>query len=135
MSADNTVKVLFVCVHNTGRSQMAEAFLNRMAGGRAVARSAGTEPASGVNPTVVQAMAEEGFDISGAKPKELTAEDAEWADRIITMGCSVDEACPMALVDEDWGLEDPAGQTAQKVREIRDQVLQRVQGLLAALDS
>ena len=114
---------------------MAEAFLNRVAAGTAVAKSAGAEPASGINPTVVRAMAEEGIDISGAKPKGLTAEDAEWADRIITMGCFVDETCPLALVDDDWGLDDPAGQPVERVLEIRHKVRWEVEELLATLDS
>ena len=133
MSDVNPVKVLFVCVHNTGRSQMAEAFLNHLAQGRAVAKSAGTIPASSVNLNVVEVMAEAGVDISGAGPMVLTMETAEWADRIITMGCSVGDVCPTALVDEDWGLEDPAGQPLEKVRAIRDQVLRRVSELLAEI--
>ena len=134
MSDVDALKVLFVCVHNTGRSQMAEAFLNHLANGRAVAKSAGTSPEQGVNPVVVEVMVEAGIDISGVKPKELTTETTEWADRIITMGCSVSEACPMALVDEDWGLEDPAGQPLEKVGAIRDQVFQRVHRLLSELE-
>src|SRR3990172_6012458 len=102
--------VLFVCVHNSGRSKMAEALFNRLAGGRAIALSAGTQPGDKVNPVVVEAMREVGIDISGSMPKALTPEMAEQADRIITMGCGADAeaVCPASFIEtEDWALEDP----------------------------
>jgi arsenate reductase len=97
-------KVLFVCVHNSGRSQMAEAFFNQLAGTRASASSAGTQPAPGVNPTVIQVMREAGLDISRNTPKMLTIEMMKDADRVITMGCGVAESCPAHIVPmENWG--------------------------------
>lgn len=128
-------RVLFVCVHNSGRSQMAEALLNRMAEGRAAAESAGTEPGEAVNPNAVKAMSELGIDISGARPKVITQEMVDRADRVITMGCSVEESCPALFLPnvEDWGLEDPAGKPLEKVREIRDEISRRVRALLEAL--
>lgn len=125
-------RVLFVCVHNSGRSQMAEALLNRMADGKAVAESAGTEPTEAVNPNAVKAMQELGIDISTARPKLLTQEMVDRADRVITMGCSVEESCPALFLPnvEDWGLEDPAGKPLEKVRGIRDEIVRRVQALL-----
>lgn len=123
--------VLFVCVHNSGRSQMAEAFFNHYAGGKARAISAGTSPANAVNPTVVEAMREAGIDISGNKPKLLTPDLMDRADMVITMGCGPEAACPATWVEtEDWALEDPAGQPLEKVREIRDEVRRRVLKLL-----
>lgn len=119
--------VLFVCVHNSGRSQMAEAFFNRLAGGRARALSAGTKPADKVNPMVVEAMREAGIDISGNKPKALTMDMLEKADRVITMGCGAEAACPASFVEtEDWQLEDPAGKRLPEVRKIRDEIKDRV---------
>ena len=127
-------RVLFVCVHNSGRSQMAEAFLNSLANGRARAESAGTEPASGLNPMVVQAMAQLGFDLSGHATKLISQEAADQADRVITMGCSIDEACPATLVPtEDWGLADPEGKPLEEVRAIRDEIHDRVRNLVAEL--
>jgi len=100
--------VLFVCVHNSGRSQMAEGFFNHLAGGWAWARSAGTMPAERVQPEVVQAMAEVGIDISEQRPKPLAAEMVESATRVITMGCEVERVCPAVFVPtEDWELDDP----------------------------
>lgn len=130
-------KVLFVCVHNSGRSKMAEAFFNRMAAGRDMeALSAGTQPANSVNPTVVAAMREVGIDLSGEVPRRLTREMAQSADRVITMGCGVAESCPAGfLITEDWGLEDPQGQPIEKVRQIRDQIRERVATLIASLES
>ncbi len=125
--------VLFVCVHNSGRSQMAEALLNEMAGGRVGAVSAGTAPAGEVNPAVVAAMKEVGLDISDRKPKRLTLRMIEQADRMITMGCGAEaEAiCPADTIKtEDWALDDPMGQPLEKVREIREQVRARVRTLL-----
>ncbi|HHH41373.1 MAG TPA: arsenate reductase ArsC [Chloroflexi bacterium] len=123
--------VLFVCVHNAGRSQMAEAFFNRLAAGRARAISAGTMPAERVHPEVVEAMAEVGIDLSRQKPKLLTPEMIEEASRIITMGCSVEEVCPAVFVpSDDWELEDPKGQSIEKVRAIRDEIRRRVEALV-----
>ena len=128
-------KVLFVCVHNSGRSQMAEAFFNKMANGRAAAISAGTQPASQVNPTVVAAMREVGIEIGNEKPKLLTLEMLESADRVVTMGCSEEEVCPASFVPtEDWKLEDPEGQPLEKVRKIRDEIKARVEVLIQAMD-
>ncbi|MFI5385128.1 MAG: arsenate reductase ArsC [Fimbriimonadales bacterium] len=128
--------VLFVCTHNAGRSQMAEAFLQKLAAERGLsirALSAGTVGGSRLNPMAVQAMAEIGIDMSGQEPKLLTQAMADEADRIITMGCGVDAAaCPARfLVTEDWGLDDPAGRPIERVREIRDQIRDRVERLLA----
>lgn len=128
---DNPRTVLFVCVHNSGRSQMAEAFLNRMSSGRAIAHSAGTFPGDQVNPTVVEAMAELGIDLSQKRPQLLTQAMLSEAERVITMGCNVKEACPANLVPtEDWGLEDPRGKPVEEVRRIRDQIRRRVEALL-----
>ena len=128
-------RILFVCVHNSGRSQMAEVLLNSMAGGKAVAESAGTEPGEAVNPVAVKAMAELGLDMSGARPKLLTQEMVDRADRVITMGCSVEESCPALFLPnvEDWGLEDPSGKALKKVREIRDEIARRMRALLEDL--
>ncbi|MGB9618965.1 MAG: arsenate reductase ArsC [Armatimonadota bacterium] len=125
-------KVVFVCVHNSGRSQMAEAFAKRLGAGRIEALSAGTEPADGLNPTVVEAMREIGYDMTGHYPKLLTPEMVESADRIITMGCGVDAGvCPASfLPTEDWGLDDPKGQPIEKVRQIRDEIERRVRALV-----
>ena len=127
-------RALFVCVHNTGRSQMAEAIFNHLAQGRAVATSAGTAPGESVLPSVVRAMREVGIDVSGGWPKALTEEMARETDRIIAMGCNVQEACPALRLDvEDWGIEDPQGKSMERVREIRDDIWRRVEGLLAEL--
>ena len=127
-------KVLFVCVHNAGRSQMAEAFFNRMAKGRAKGFSAGTQPADKVNPVVVEVMREVGIDISRRKPKMLTLEMLEDVDRVITMGCSVEKACPASSVPtEDWQLEDPEGKPIEQVRQIRDEVKAKVERLIKEL--
>ncbi|MFO7773390.1 MAG: arsenate reductase ArsC [Dehalococcoidia bacterium] len=124
-------KILFVCVHNSGRSQMAEAFFNRYAGPQARASSAGTLPASDLNHTVMEAMKEMGMDISQQRPKPLTTEMVQNADRVITMGCGVEEACPVVFVPvEDWQLEDPEGKPIQKVREIRDEIEAKVKKLV-----
>ncbi|MBI3946528.1 MAG: hypothetical protein HY321_11460 [Armatimonadetes bacterium] len=126
-------KVLFVCVHNSGRSKMAEAFLNQMAAGRGItALSAGTQPGDAVNPTVVAAMREVGIDLSGEQPRRLTPEMGRSADRVITMGCGVADSCPAGfLISEDWGLDDPKDQPLAKVRAIRDQIRERVAALIA----
>ena len=128
-------KVLFICVHNSGRSQMAEAFFNQMAKGKAIAISAGTKPAAHKDANVVEAMHEVGIDISNQKPKLLTPEILEDADRVFTMGCSVEETCPVSFVPaEDWKLEDPEGQPMEKVRQIRDEIKDRVRALIKSLD-
>ena len=125
-------RVLFVCVHNSGRSQMAEAFARELSGGRLDAESAGTEPTAGLNPVVVEAMRERGLDISGHRPKLLTPEMARRADRVFTMGCYADGACPAFMLDaEDWSLDDPHGQPIERVRAIRDDVEARVRALIA----
>jgi arsenate reductase len=127
--------LLFVCVENAGRSQMAEAFSNQYGKGKLVASSAGVMLADRVNPLVVEAMREKGIDISANKPKLLTTTMAEGADKIITMGCSVEKICPAPLLKNviDWNLEDPKGKPIEKVREIRDQIENRVLKLLAEL--
>jgi arsenate reductase len=127
-------RVLFVCVHNSGRSQMAEAFFNRMAGGKAVATSAGTQPAAHTDSNVVKAMREVGIDISNQKPKLLAYEMLQGVERVITMGCSVEEACPATYVPtEDWELEDPEGKPIERVRQIRDEIKAKVEALLREL--
>jgi len=129
-------KILFVCVHNSGRSQMAEAFFNQLAGNTALAFSAGTQPASQINPIVVQVMREAGLDISHHSPKLLTIEMLENADRVITMGCGVEKLCPAALVPmEDWGIDDPEGETIDQVRKIRDIVKNKVNILIKELNA
>jgi protein-tyrosine-phosphatase len=136
-SPDTAIKkVLFVCVHNSGRSQMAEALFNHYAAGRARASSAGTRPASHTDRNVVQAMKEIGIDFSAHRPKMLTAEMIEGADRVVTMGCGVEGVCPAAFVPtEDWELEDPEGKPIEKVREIRDEVEARVKRLVEEIDT
>ncbi len=127
-------KVLFVCVHNSGRSQMAEAFFNYYAEGKAVAISAGTEPAMAIDPKVVEVMREVGIDISSKVPKRLTSEMLDSVDRVVTMGCGVEGVCPASLVGtEDWGLEDPSGRPVEKIREIRDEIERKVKGLLGEI--
>ncbi len=128
-------RVLFVCVHNSGRSQMAEAFFNQIARGKAQALSAGTEPAATINPVVVEVMREIGIDIRQQKPKPLTPEMVEQADKVITMGCGVEAVCPATFVKtEDWNIDDPKGQPLDKVREIRDEIRERVVKMLEAAD-
>ncbi len=127
-------RVLFVCVHNSGRSQMAAAFMEHHAKGAVTVDSAGTVPSDAVNPVVVEAMMEKELDVSEGKPKLLTQEMADATDRIVTMGCSIEETCPTTFVPtEDWGLEDPAGKSIEQVRAIRDEVQVRVKQLLAEL--
>lgn len=127
-------KVLFVCVHNSGRSQMAEAFFNQLAKGEAVATSAGTRPAAHVDRNVADAMCEVGIDIRQQRPKPLTLEMVESADRVITMGCGVEEVCPASFIPtEDWTLEDPEGKPIEKVRQIRDQIRVKVEVLVKEL--
>lgn len=122
--------VLFVCVGNAARSQMAEALFNRAAGGKARALSAGTKPASAVDPQAVAVMSELGIDISRARPKALTMELLEPAVRVVTMGCGAEGVCPASFVEtEDWLLEDPKGKSLDEVRRIRDEIRVRVQRL------
>lgn len=135
-------RVLFVCTHNSGRSQMAEAFTRRLGAGRVGAESAGTMPVSGLNPAVVEAMAEIGYDLDGHHPKLMTPDMVQSADRIITMGCGVNlddaegAACPALFVEsEDWGLDDPAGHPVEKVREIRDLIRTKVEALVSELSA
>ena len=127
-------EVLFVCVHNAGRSQMAAALLSALSGGEAVALSAGTMPAERVHPEVVEAMREIALDFGGAIPQLVTEEMLEGAERVITMGCNVDDACPGAVFhSEDWGLPDPKGRPMDEVRAIRDTIRARVLELLDEL--
>jgi len=124
---------LFVCVQNSGRSQMAEAFFNKLAGGKVQALSAGTQPANEVNPVVVEAMKEVGIDISGNKPKALTMDMVEKAAKMITMGCGAEAeaVCPASFIEtEDWALEDPKGKNLEEVRKIRDEIKERVNKLV-----
>lgn len=121
--------VLFICVHNSGRSQMAEAFFNKIAEGRARAISAGSQPADEVNPVVVEAMREVGIDTSENKPKLLTFEMMEGIDKAVTMGC--ENACPLTTVETvDWGLDDPKDKPVEQVRKIRDEIRERVENLI-----
>jgi len=123
--------VLFVCVGNSGRSQMAEAFLNDLVNGKARAISAGTKPASAVDPRTIEVMREVGIDISAARPKALTMEMLEQADRVVTMGCGTEGVCPASFVEtEDWQIEDPKGKSLEEVRRIRDEIKTRVKRLL-----
>jgi arsenate reductase (thioredoxin) len=125
--------VLFLCVHNAGRSQMALGWFNHLAGGQAVAWSGGSEPGDRVNPAAVAAMAEVGIDIAGEYPKPWTDEIVRAADVVVTMGCG--DACPYypGTRYEDWALEDPHGQGIEAVRPIRDEIKQRVRNLLTEL--
>jgi arsenate reductase (thioredoxin) len=124
-------EVLFVCVHNAGRSQIAEALFNAYAGGAAHAVSAGTEPVQALNLAVVAVMREAGFDIAVHHPKLLTSEMVDAADRVITMGCAIDDpSCPAVVAEEDWGIDDPAMAPLPKVRQIRDDIARRVRALL-----
>ncbi len=133
----NAPTVLFVCVHNAGRSQMAAGYLKHLAGDRVEILSAGSIPADSINPMAIAAMLEEGIDISGAQPKLLTDETVELADVVITMGCG--DACKFypGKRYEDWKLEDPAGQGIECVRAIRDEIRSQVDELMMelALDS
>ncbi|MFC9263477.1 arsenate reductase ArsC [Streptomyces hydrogenans] len=135
MSESPLASVLFVCVHNAGRSQMAAGFLRHLAGDRVEVRSAGSLPGDQVNPAAVAAMAELGIDISDQEPKVLTVEAAQASDYIITMGCG--DACPYfpGKTYLDWVLEDPAGQGVEAVRPIRDEIKTLVEDLIAEIDS
>lgn len=125
--------VLFVCVHNAGRSQMAQGWLRHVAGNRIEVRSAGSEPADQINPSAIAVMAEVGIDITAEQPKILTVDAVREADAVITMGCG--DACPIfpGKRYEDWDLADPAGQGIDQVRPIRDEIRTRVQSLVAEL--
>ena len=130
MTTPDKPSVLFVCVHNAGRSQMAAGFLAALSGGAVEVRSAGSAPAAQVNPVAVEAMAEVGVDIAAEQPKVLTADAVQASDVVVTMGCG--EACPhvSGLRRMDWPLEDPKGKPIERVREIRDDVKARVVKLL-----
>jgi arsenate reductase (thioredoxin) len=125
--------VLFVCVHNAGRSQMAQGWLRHLAGGAIEVRSAGSEPADRVNPAAIEAMAEVGIDITAEQPKMLTVDAVQSSDAVITMGCG--DTCPIfpGKRYEDWDLPDPAGQGVEAVRPIRDEIGRRVQRLIDEL--
>jgi len=125
--------VLFVCVHNAGRSQMAAGYLQHLAGDRIEVLSAGSQPADEINPTAVAAMAEDGIDITANQPKVLTPEAVQASDVVITMGCG--DACPFypGKRYEDWKLDDPAGQGIEAVRPIRDEIRRRIEALIADL--
>lgn len=126
-------RVLFVCIHNAGRSVMAEAFANKIGEGKVGAKSAGTIPSDAPHPEIVEVMREVGIDVSGHSGTMITDEMVHGADRVITMGCAVDEgACPAIRYAnlEDWGLPDPKGQPLEKVRLIRDDIEERVQKLV-----
>jgi protein-tyrosine-phosphatase len=125
--------VLFVCVHNAGRSQMAAGYLQHLAGDRVTVLSAGSQPAASINPVAVEAMAEEGIDIAGNQPKVLSTEAVQDSDVVITMGCG--DTCPFfpGKRYEDWVLDDPAGQGIDAVRPIRDEIRARVEALIAEI--
>jgi arsenate reductase len=125
--------VLFVCVHNAGRSQMAAGYLRELGGDRVTVLSAGSAPADQINPAAIEAMAEQGIDIAGNQPTTLTPDAVQESDVVITMGCG--DACPYypGKRYEDWELDDPAGQGVEAVRAIRDQIKGRVEALLAEL--
>jgi arsenate reductase len=129
-----TPGVLFVCVHNAGRSQMAAVLLERLAGGRVRVRSAGSEPAEHVHPTVIQVMEEVGIDLAAERPTLLQDDTVRDSDVLITMGCG--DACPVlpGIRYEDWDLEDPAGEPIEVVRRIRDEIDERVRRVLADLE-
>ena len=130
---DDAPAVLFVCIHNAGRSQMAAGFASTLGAGRVRVLSAGSEPADQINPVAVAAMAEVGIDIAGAQPRVLAVDDVRASDVVITMGCG--DACPVfpGKRYEDWELTDPAGLPLGEVRPIRDDIESRVRGLLAGL--
>ncbi|MER7050928.1 MULTISPECIES: arsenate reductase ArsC [unclassified Streptomyces] len=135
MSSAPLASVLFVCVHNAGRSQMAAGFLRHLAGDRVEVRSAGSVPGDRVNPAAVEAMREAGVDIAGARPRILTTEAVQASDYVITMGCG--DACPVfpGKTYLDWALEDPAGRGVEAVRPIRDAIRARVEALVAEIDA
>ncbi len=129
------MRALFVCLHNAGRSQMSEALFARAAAGRHEARSAGTTPAARVHPEVVEAMAELGVDLGDRVPRQLSREDAEWADVVVTMGCG--DECPLIPGKRylDWDLPDPKGLPLEQVRRTREEIDRRVTALIAELDA
>ena len=129
---ESMMKVLFVCVENAGRSQMAEAFANEYGKDKVEALSAGTMPAKEVNSVVVQVMREKGIDLSANKPKLITNEMVKKADKTIVMGCSAQGFCPAPLLNKmiDWGIEDPKDKPIEKVREIRDEIERKVKNLI-----
>jgi protein-tyrosine-phosphatase len=131
--SDAKPTVLFVCIHNAGRSQMAAGYMRELSGGRVDVLSAGSEPRDQINPVAVQVMAEEGIDIAGNTPKILTTEAVKESDVVITMGCG--DTCPIfpGKRYEDWELTDPAGRPVEEVRPIRDDIKLRIQNLLAEL--
>ncbi len=131
----HTPTVLFVCVHNAGRSQMAAGYLQHLAGDRIEVLSAGSQPGDQINPTAVLAMAEEGIDITSGRPKVLTSEAVQASDVVVTMGCG--DECPYfpGKRYEDWVLDDPAGQPIDAVRPVRDEIRRRVEMLIAQLDA
>lgn len=133
MTDNANPSVIFVCVHNAGRSQMAAGFMRELSQGRVDVRSAGSMPADQINPVAVEAMLEVGIDIRAEQPKVLTPEAVQASDAVVTMGCG--DACPFypGKRYEDWKLEDPAGQGIDAVRPIRDEIRRRVQALLAEL--
>ena len=130
-------RVLFVCVENAGRSQMAEAFARKYGGGKVEALSAGTMPAKEVNPVVIQVMQEKGVDLTANKPKAIMRQMVEEADIIIVMGCSAEGFCPAPLLSKvvDWQIEDPKDKPVEKVREIRDEIESRVRKLISEIDN
>jgi arsenate reductase len=129
------VNVLFVCVQNAGRSQIAQALFERTAAGKHEARSAGSRPAEHVHREVVDAMRELGIDVAGRMPHRLDRSDLDWADHVVTMGCG--DECPVVPGKryQDWELPDPAGRPLGEVRSIRDEIAERVQGLVSELDA
>ena len=134
MSAERPT-ILFVCVHNAGRSQMAAAFAEEMGGDGVDVRSAGTEPADEVNPAVVAAMGEVGIDLAGRKPRLLQEDRVRASEVVVTMGCG--DACPVfpGTRYEDWELEDPSGRPLEDIRGIRDDIRERVRALLSSLET
>ncbi|PZE77672.1 arsenate reductase ArsC [Curtobacterium sp. MCBD17_019] len=132
---DHRPTVLFVCVHNAGRSQMAAGYLQHLAGDRVTVLSAGSEPADHVNPVAVAAMAEDGIDITAGRPRVLETDTVRASDVVITMGCG--DACPVfpGKRSEDWELTDPAGLPLEQVRPVRDEIRRRVTALVAELDA
>ncbi|UED87565.1 arsenate reductase ArsC [Streptomyces profundus] len=135
MSPAPTASVLFVCVHNAGRSQMAAGFLTHLAGDRIEVRSAGSLPAERVTPSTVEAMREVGIDISAERPKVLSTDAVRASDYVITMGCG--DACPVLPGRRylDWQLDDPAGRGLEAVRPIRDEIRRRIEALIAEIDA
>jgi arsenate reductase len=135
MPTEKKATVLFVCVHNAGRSQMAAGYLQHLAGDRVQVLSAGTEPKNEINPSAIAAMSEEGIDIANNSPKVLTDEAVKESDYVITMGCG--DKCPFYPGKKylDWALEDPAGKGVDAVRPIRDDIRARVEALIAEIDA